>query len=411
MRYLADLASGKHRKLADGNPRWTPSPQFSGDGKWVYFTADGQVHRYPIETPGAGQPITEFTEFAADAQVSPDGKRLAFRRNDEIWMAPLGAHRVRQNETFRLSPRGGHNFAFTPDGTSLVYSTGADVWLRPLKDGGQKQVPIQLKFSTEPPPPVLLRNVRVLDFKVGGFTEGTSLLVEDGRIQWIGSEARHTLPGNLNVVDGGGRFAIPGLFDVHTHTATPIHPQSARDVSRMELWIAYGVTSVGDMGSDLSTLNAWADRRTGFAAPVPRVFSYGSMIEAMPFIWGGSAFIASDEQAREVARVEKEEGAVGLKSYFHLAVVAPSRGSARGGPAGVARPSPRVGPGGSDPGSPPRPRGRGTHASRQHVLRRYPEAFRGDRDALDADLAGRIRAYPRSCAGPDRHDRYGKARL
>jgi imidazolonepropionase-like amidohydrolase len=160
--------------------------------------------------------------------------------------------------------------------------------------------------------------VRVLDFKAGGFTEGTSLLVEDGRIQWIGSEAGHTLPGNLNVVDGGGRFAIPGLFDVHTHTATPIHPQSARDVSRMELWIAYGVTSVGDMGSDLSTLNAWADRRTGFAAPVPRVFSYGSMIEAMPFIWGGSAFIASDEQAREVVRVAKEEGAVGLKSYFTL---------------------------------------------------------------------------------------------
>jgi Tol biopolymer transport system component len=316
--YLADLANGKHRKLADGNPHWTPSPHFSGDGKWVYFTADGQVHRYPIETPGTGQPITEFTEFAADAQVSPDGKRLAFRRNDEIWMAPLGAHRIRQDETFRLSPRGGHNFAFTPDGTSLVYSSGADVWLHPLKDGGQKQVPIQLKFSTEPPPPVLLRNVRVLDFKVGGFTEGTSLLVEDGRIQWIGSEAGHTLPGNLNVVDGGGRFAIPGLFDVHTHTATPIHPQSARDVSHMELWIAYGVTSVGDMGSDLSTLNAWADRRTGFAAPVPRVFSYGSMIEAMPFIFGGSAFIASDEQAREVARVEKGEGAVGLKSYFTL---------------------------------------------------------------------------------------------
>jgi Tol biopolymer transport system component len=82
--YLADLASGERRKLADGNPRWTPSAHFSGNGKWVYFTADGQVHRYPIETPGASEQITEFTEFAADAQVSPDGAWLAFRRNDEI---------------------------------------------------------------------------------------------------------------------------------------------------------------------------------------------------------------------------------------------------------------------------------------------------------------------------------------
>ena len=192
------------------------------------------------------------------------------------------------------------------------------MWLRPLRDGEQKQIPIQLKFSTEPPPPVLLRNVRVLDFKAGGFTKATSLLIESGRIKWIGSEASHALPGNLKVVDGGGRFAIPGLFDMHTHTATPIHSQSARDVSQMDLWIAYGVTSVGDMGSDLGTLKAWADRRSAFGAPVPRVFSYGSMIEGIPFIWGGSIYATSDEQAREIVDLEKKEGAVGVKSYFTL---------------------------------------------------------------------------------------------
>ena len=42
------------------------------------------------------------------------------------------------------------------------------------------------------------------------------------------------------------------------------------------------------------------------------------MIEALPFIWGGSAFVVSAEQAREIIRVEKQEGAVGLKSYFTL---------------------------------------------------------------------------------------------
>ena len=53
------------------------------------------------------------------------------------------------------------------------------------------------------------------------------------------------------------------------HTATPIHSQTARDVSQTELWIAYGVTSVTDMGSDIGTLKAGADRRTAFVAPVP----------------------------------------------------------------------------------------------------------------------------------------------
>jgi hypothetical protein len=166
--------------------------------------------------------------------------------------------------------------------------------------------------------PKRLRDVRVLDFKAGGFTDATSLFVENGRIKWIGAEASQALPRDLTVVDGGGRFAIPGLFDLHAHTATPIHPQTARDVSQMDLWIAHGVTSVTDMGSDIGTLKAWADRRTGFGAPVPRVFSYGSMIESMPFIWGGSVFGTSNEQVQDIVRREKQEGAAGVKSYFTL---------------------------------------------------------------------------------------------
>ena len=316
--YLADLVSGKQQKLVDGSPRWQPAAHFSGDGKWVYFTANGQVHRYPAETPGASEPITALTAFAANGQVSPDGKWLAFRRNDEIWVAPRSTHLVKEDLAFRFSPLGGHNFSFTPDGTSLVYSSGAEVWRHPLKDGERLPVDIQVHLSPAPPPPILLRNVRVLDFQAGGFTEGTSLLVEDGRIKWIGAEASRALPRELTVVDGGGRFAIPGLFDMHTHTATPIHSQSARDVSHMDLWIAYGVTSVTDMGSDIGTLKAWADRRTGFGAPVPRVFSYGSMIETTPFAWGGSAFGASDEQVRDIVRREKQDGTVGVKSYYTL---------------------------------------------------------------------------------------------
>jgi hypothetical protein len=42
------------------------------------------------------------------------------------------------------------------------------------------------------------------------------------------------------------------------------------------------------------------------------------MIESYPFIWGGSVFAASDEQAREIVRLEKQAGVVGVKSYFTL---------------------------------------------------------------------------------------------
>jgi imidazolonepropionase-like amidohydrolase len=90
-------------------------------------------------------------------------------------------------------------------------------------------------MSTEPPPTLLLRNVRVLDFKAGGFAENTSLLVEDGRIKWIGPESGHALPQELTMVDCGWEFAIPGLFDVLAHTATPIRPQSAHGAHCLHL--------------------------------------------------------------------------------------------------------------------------------------------------------------------------------
>ena len=316
--YLADLTSGKQQKLVSGSPRWQPAAHFSGDGRWVYFTANGQVFRYPTGTPGAAEQLTSFTAFAANAQISPNGRWLAFRRNEEIWVASLGAQPTKVGAPIRFSPLGGHDFSFTPDNSSLVFSIGADLWLQPLQGGARRQVPIQLKYAPAALPRILLRNVHVLNFTAGGFSESTSLLIEDGKIKWIGSEAGHTLPAGLTVVEGEGRFAIPGLFDMHAHTATPIHSQSARDVSQMDLWIAYGVTSVADMGSDIGTLKAWADRRDAYGAPVPRVFSYGSMIEAPPFIWGGSVFGDSEEQMRDIVDLEKKEGVVGVKSYFTL---------------------------------------------------------------------------------------------
>ena len=52
--------------------------------------------------------------------------------------------------------------------------------------------------------------MRILDFKAGGFSEDTSLLIEDGRIKWIGAEASHTLPRELNVVDMRRAVRYPG---------------------------------------------------------------------------------------------------------------------------------------------------------------------------------------------------------
>jgi predicted amidohydrolase YtcJ len=52
---------------------------------------------------------------------------------------------------------------------------------------------------------------------------------------------------NARVVDGGGGFLIPGLWDMHSH-------MEASGASWLPLYVANGVTGIRDMGSDLETI-------------------------------------------------------------------------------------------------------------------------------------------------------------
>ena len=255
----------------------------------------------------------------ADGVVSSDGKWLAFRRNEEIWVAPLDDLPVTDDKTRRLTEDGGLNFSFVPDSDAVVYAAGSRVWRHPVNGGGRAEIKTDVTYPTAPRPPLLIRDVRILDFEVGAFNEPGSLLIEDGRIQWTGTETGRTLPEGVGVLDAGGRYAIPGLFDSHIHTATPIHFNPARDVSHQASNIAFGVTSVRDMGSDITLVKAWTDRREAYGDPVPRIFSAGAMVEStQPFVHGGSFFVQTDEQARGLVRKEDRDDVVAVKSYFTL---------------------------------------------------------------------------------------------
>ncbi len=208
-----NLSDGKKEALAVGGGR----PRFSADGQSLYFTAEGTLYRLQLKEKAKPEPVTQLARPLAQGTVSPDGKWLAFRRKMEIWVAPLGPDRVTEEDLRQLTPY--HDtFAFTPDSSALIYSTGNRVWRQPLERGEREEIPIRLELQRPTPPPLLVQRVRVLDFATGGFGPETSLYIEQGRIRWIGSQGGRTLPRETVIVDGGGRFTIPGLFDMHVHT-------------------------------------------------------------------------------------------------------------------------------------------------------------------------------------------------
>src|SRR5688572_5551796 len=89
--------------------------------------------------------------------------------------------------------------------------------------------------AQSPAPPLVIQATTVIDATGASPKRDVSILIEDGRIREIGAVVR--APKHARIVDGKGKFVIPGLADMHVHTVSR---------QRMEqfppLFIANGVT-------------------------------------------------------------------------------------------------------------------------------------------------------------------------
>src|SRR6185437_1963009 len=308
---------GTQVEVARSVGSWLARPGFSSDGRSVYFTSrpDKIAALYKVaNAPGAQSvKVTDFKRHVHETLVSADGKWLAQRRNSEIWVTPMNDGVVTDKSLRRLSPVGGRSFAFTSDSQDVVYSANGKVYRQPLSGGAAQELPVHITVQTPHPAPLLISNVHVLDLTAGRFSEPQSLFIEDGRIRWIGSEKGRHLPANVVHLDGKGRYAIPGLFDVHVHSAW-YDQQTSEDA-----FIAFGVTSVRDTGSALDLMTALNDRSNLTALPAPHYFYSGEIFEGEMPLWGDVFYtIANEQEARAEVRYIKANGANFVKIYPSL---------------------------------------------------------------------------------------------
>ena len=110
-------------------------------------------------------------------------------------------------------------------------------------------------------------NVSIVDLEAGVVRSGMVVEISKGRITRVAA-AVGARPGNATVVDGTGKFLIPGLWDAHVHL-TKLGEGS------LSLFLANGVTSVRDMGSDLQEVLRWRREIESGARPGPRIKTPG----------------------------------------------------------------------------------------------------------------------------------------
>ena len=92
----------------------------------------------------------------------------------------------------------------------------------------------------------LIRNVAVIDVGTGTIRHGQDVVLRDGKIASVGPTLASRPTDSLIEVDGTGKYLMPGLWDMHTHSLK-ISPQYTHPLS-----VANGVTGVRDMSGCMS---------------------------------------------------------------------------------------------------------------------------------------------------------------
>jgi imidazolonepropionase-like amidohydrolase len=91
-------------------------------------------------------------------------------------------------------------------------------------------------------PRLALTHVTVIDVTGGRAQEDMTVVVSDNLITALGLAPNITVPPGTRVIDGRGKYVIPGLWDMHVHV-------DDADDWFFPLALANGVTGLRDMGS------------------------------------------------------------------------------------------------------------------------------------------------------------------
>jgi len=123
----------------------------------------------------------------------------------------------------------------------------------------------------------VLIGVSVVDPITGSSTANQRIIIQGDRIVAVGPGVQ--APAGARVIDARGKFAIPGLWDMHVHFMNA-------GVTALPLLLAHGVTSVREMGGYLDSTRVWRQRMAAGTLSGPRIKTPGPILESPRYLAG-----------------------------------------------------------------------------------------------------------------------------
>lgn len=130
---------------------------------------------------------------------------------------------------------------------------------------------------------ICIQNITTID-PTEGAKRVQTVIIKDGKILRIAPTAELKLSSSNTIIDGTGKFLMPGLWDAHIHFAY-IEELAPR---MFDLFLIYGITSVRDTGGKIEFVTAWRDSARRQPLNAPRVMVAGPLIDGIPNVYDGS---------------------------------------------------------------------------------------------------------------------------
>lgn len=128
---------------------------------------------------------------------------------------------------------------------------------------------------------VVLTNANVIDVRSGGIANGMTVVIQGEKITAVAKLALIPQSRGITVVNANGKFLVPGLSDMHVHSAFADAPWDENVI--YPLYIGNGITGIRDMGGDAKLLRQRRDAIRNGHLLGPRMYLGG------PFLAVGKA--------------------------------------------------------------------------------------------------------------------------
>ena len=178
-----------------------------------------------------------------------------------------------------------------------------------------------LHFTSHAQTAVVIKDVNVIDMKTAKPRGDVTVVIDkDARIAQIGPKVR--MPAHAIVIDGRGKFLIPGLWDMHVHIFNNSH-QAGTDNHKIyfPLLIANGVTGVRDLWTDAEDqklVRLWQAEMASGKLLAPRIAPGSHIIDGSPTHLPNMLGVSTPEEARRAVREQHAAGATFIKVYWRL---------------------------------------------------------------------------------------------